>query len=298
METITIKSSIDKSKFTEMEACVLALGFFDGVHIGHQRILETAKRIAVQKQCAFGVMTFYPHPKDILFPHLEPMTYLTPLPLKEDRFEKLGVEKLFVVEFSPEFARLSPNDFVEQYIIGLGCIHAVAGFDYHYGYKGLGNMKTLSEYNPGSLEVTTVPKIQHDDEKISSTAIRKLLDEGHVQKIPMYLGDFYEINGEVNQSSLFYNNHQFLKLIVKKRYRMPKPGIYHIQVEIDGNNYDGTCHQISINEQHPSLLIQLKDCSVYPYKKRIKVKWLDYKYGKQNESYGMNEYMKKDELVI
>ncbi|WP_068983662.1 cytidyltransferase [Lysinibacillus xylanilyticus] len=298
METITIKSSIDKSTFTEMEACVLALGFFDGVHIGHQRILETAKRIAMQKQCAFGVMTFYPHPKDILFPHMEPMTYLTPLPLKEDRFEKLGVEKLFVVEFSPEFARLSPNDFVEQYILGLGCIHVVAGFDYQYGYKGLGNMKTLSEYIPGNLEVTTVPKIQHDDEKISSTAIRKLLDEGHMQKIPMYLGDFYEVSGEVNQSSLFYKNHQFLKLIVKNSYRMPKLGIYHIQVEIDGHNYDGTCHQISINEQHTSLLIQLKDCSVDPYKKRIKVKWLDYKYGKQNESYGMNEYMKNDELVI
>lgn len=298
MEITYIQSPIDQSKFIGMETCVLALGFFDGVHIGHQRILKTAKQIAEQKECAFGVMTFYPHPKDILFPHMEPMTYLTPLPLKEDRFERLGVEKLFVVEFSPEFARLSPKDFVEQYIIGLGCIHVVAGFDYHYGYKGFGNMKTLSEYNPSILEVTTVPKIQHYDEKISSTAIRKLLEEGHVKKIPMYLGNFYEIYGTVNQSSLFYKKYQFLKLIVDKGYRMPKPGIYQVQVEIDGKNYDGTCHQIAINEQQPSLLIQLKDCSVDPHKKRIKVKWLSYKYGKQNESYGMNEYMKKDELVI
>ncbi len=97
-------------------------------------------------------------------------------------------------------------------------------------------MKALSEYNPGSLDVATVLKIQCYDEKISSTAIRKMLDEGHVQKIPMYLGDFYEINGEVNQRSLFYKKHQFLHS--KKRYRMPKPGIYHIQVEI--NHYDGT----------------------------------------------------------
>lgn len=298
METIYIQNSTDKSKLNITETCVLALGFFDGVHIGHQKILETAKQIAEQKRCTFGVMTFYPHPKDILFPYLEPMTYLTPLPSKEDRFKKLGVEKLFVVEFNPEFARISPEDFVEQYIIGLGCIHVVAGFDYHYGYKGLGNMKTLSEYHPRSLEVTTVSKIEHDDEKISSTAIRNLLDEGHVNKVPMYLGDFYEIYGEVNQSSLFYKKHPFLKLIVDKGYRMPKPGIYHIQVEIDGNHYGGTCHQISINKQQPSLLIQVKVCAVDPYKKRIKVKWLDYKYGKQNESYGMNEYMNKDELVI
>lgn len=298
METIYIQNSISNSKTTNKEACVLALGFFDGVHIGHQRILETAKQIAKQKQCVFGVMTFYPHPKEILFPHMGPMTYLTPLPIKEDRFEKLGVEKLFVVEFSPEFARTSPKDFVEQYILGLGCIHVVAGFDYHYGSKGLGNMKTLSEYNPRSLEVTTVPKFQHNDEKISSTAIRKLLEEGHVKKIPLYLGDFYEIYGEVNQSSLFYKKHQFLKLIVDKGYRIPKSGIYHIQVEIDGNNYDGTCHQISINKQQSALLLQIKNCSVDSYKKRIKVRWLDYKYGKQNESYGMDEYMKKDELAI
>src|SRR4051812_48675880 len=99
METIYIRHPIAESIATEMESCVLALGFFDGVHLGHRGILETAKQIAEQKQHTFGVMTFYPHPKDILFPDRESMTYLTPLPVKEERFEKLGVEKLFIVEF-------------------------------------------------------------------------------------------------------------------------------------------------------------------------------------------------------
>lgn len=298
LETIYIRTPIVESIFTEMEPCVLALGFFDGVHIGHQGILETAKEIAQQKQCTFGVMTFYPHPKDILFPDKEPMTYLTPLPIKEERFKNLGVEKLFVVEFNPDFACISPEDFVQQYIIGLSCVHVVAGFDYQYGSKGSGNMKTLSEYNPKSFEVTTVHKIEYHSEKISSTGIRKLLEEGQVEKVPQYLGDYYEIHGEVKQNALFYKNHQFLKLEVEKEYRMPKLGVYRITVEIDDNIYDGTCQQISLNGDQPFLLIQLKDCYTDTYRKRMKVKWVDYMYGKQNENYGIHEYMQMDELVI
>ncbi|KON69459.1 cytidyltransferase [Peribacillus butanolivorans] len=298
METIYIQHPIAESIATEMESCVLALGFFDGVHIGHRGILETAKKMAKQKQCTFGVMTFYPHPKDILFPDREPMTYLTPLPVKEERFEKLGVEKLFIVEFNPDFARLSPEDFVEQYITGLRCKHVVAGFDYHYGSKGLGNMETLSNHRLGKFDVTTVHKIEHASEKISSTAIRELLAGGHVKVVPDYLGEFYEVHGDVKQNSLFYKNHQFIKVSIDKEYRVPKLGVYHIQVELDGHIYEGTCHQISIHDQRSSILLQLNDCFVDTSMKRVKVKWIDYIYGKQNEAFGVNEYTQKDEHVI
>lgn len=298
METFYIKTPIDEPFTLEMEPCVMALGFFDGVHIGHQRILETAKQIAKKKQCIFGVMTFFPHPKDILFSNREPMTYLTPLSIKEERFEELGVEKLFVIEFNPDFARLSPEEFVEQYIIGFHCVHVVAGFDYHYGSRGAGNMRTLSEHSPDNLEVTTVCKVDHYDEKISSTAIRKLLEKGLVGMVPMFLGDFYEVQGIVNQNTLFYKNNQFLKLFVDRGYRMPKSGIYRIHVELNDIIYEGTCHQISFSEQHNSLLIQLTDCFVDTFKQRVKVRWVDYICGKQNEAYGVYDYMHIEDLVI
>lgn len=73
-----------------MESCVLALGFFDGVHIGHKGILEVAKEMAQQKQFTFGVMTFYPHPKDIINPNQGPMKYLTPLPIAFNRKCRIG----------------------------------------------------------------------------------------------------------------------------------------------------------------------------------------------------------------
>lgn len=298
METIYLQHPIAESIAEKMDSCVLALGFFDGVHVGHQGILETAKQMAKQKQCTFGVMTFYPHPKDILFPDREPMTYLTPLPLKAERFEKLGIEKLFIVEFTPEFARLSPEEFVEQFLCGLKCKHVVAGFDYHYGSKGKGTMETLEAYGGGRFGVTTVHKIEHQCEKISSTVIRELLAEGCVKEVPSYLGDFYEVQATVNDYSLFYKNDQFMKVSVQKGYRIPKLGVYQVNVEFDGRLFKGVCHQITVDKEAASLLIQVKDCFADTSSQTVKVRWIDFICAKQNEAYGISEYTQKDELVI
>ncbi|HWO97927.1 MAG TPA: cytidyltransferase [Bacillus sp. (in: firmicutes)] len=298
METIYLQHPISESVTAKMESCVLALGFFDGVHIGHKGILEAAKEMAKQKQLTFGVMTFYPHPKDIINPKEAPMKYLTPLPIKEERFQELGVEKLFVVKFNPQFAHLSSEDFVEQYILGLRCKHVVAGFDYHYGYKGKGSMATLAEEGQGRFDVTMIHKIEHGHEKISSTAIRHLLSVGNVGSIPYYLGDLYEIRGEVKENSLYYQNYQFLKILVDEEYRIPMPGVYNIQVEIDSRTYDGVCHQISQKDHQSSLLVQLADCLIDTYQKRIKVKWVQRVFGKTKEVHDMNQYMLGDKLVI
>ena len=298
METIYLRHPMKDFTEQEIDSCVLALGFFDGVHIGHKGIIETAKQLAKEKQYAFGVMTFYPHPKDILFPDREPMTYLTPLPVKEEQFKKLGVDKLFIVEFTREFARLSPEDFVEQYINGLQCKHVVAGFDYHYGFKGSGNMDTLASAGQGKFDVTVINKIEHKDEKISSTAIRNLLSTGNVKSIPPFLGSFYEIRGQVQKANLFYNNHQFIKILVEEDFRIPKPGVYRIEVEIDKNKYMGVCHQISVIQNQPLLVVHLSNCQIDTRQKEVKVKWIQYLKAKQKEESDMYIYFERDELVI
>ncbi|KAB7707049.1 cytidyltransferase [Bacillus aerolatus] len=298
METIYIEHSNSMQATVESAPCVLALGFFDGVHVGHRGILEAAKEAARQKGCKFSVMTFYPHPRDVIFPDREPMTYLTPLPVKEERFRELGVDQLFIVKFTPDFARLSPEDFIQHYIISLQCKHVVAGFDYHYGHKGKGNMETLTEAGRGKFDVTTIRKIEQHEEKISSTAIRELLSAGKVETVPGLLGCFYEVRGEVKQNSLFYKNHQFIKVDTSENYRFPKLGVYRVEVEMDGRVYSGICHQMSVADRKPSLLVQLQNCFAETQGKQITIKWKKYLYGKLSESSGMNDYMQRDELVI
>ncbi|MBS2968451.1 cytidyltransferase [Metabacillus sp. KIGAM252] len=269
METIYL--SKPPVKASASEECVLAFGFFDGVHFGHKGILEKARLIAAGKNCAFGVMTFYPHPSDILFPERKPMTYLTPLSVKIKRFEQLGVDKLFVIEFNPELARLSPEDFVEQYIKSLRCIHAVAGFDYHYGFKGEGSMKTLPIHGAGSFEVTSVEKIEREGTKISSTEIRRLLDAGKAEAIPDYLGDYFEVEGVVTQCSRLADHEQFASVAPDPDYRLPNKGVYQIKVQIGIRTYLGICHQITNQVNRSSLLLQVKNCPEDIRSKRLKL---------------------------
>ena len=291
METIYIQHPISDSVKRRMESCVLALGFFDGVHKGHQGIMQTAKEIAKRKQLTFAVMTFYPHPSDVVNPNQAPMKYLTPLPIKEERFEQMGVEKLFVVKFDSHFASLSPEDFVNQYIIGLQGKHVVAGFDYHYGNKGKGNMEILAGEGIGKFAVTTVKKIEHSHEKISSTLIRQLLSTGNVNSIPDFLGDFYEVRGEVMHSSLYHQYNQFLKIAIDQSFTMPTPGVYKVLVEIEKKIYKGVCHQISLKDNHRSLLVHLPDCFIDTRHKKVNVKWQQYIIGKQKEAYDMSRIL-------
>ncbi|MGY4788989.1 adenylyltransferase/cytidyltransferase family protein [Bacillus sp. OHL2] len=298
METVYIQHPISTAVSAKMESCVLALGFFDGIHTGHREIIQTAKEIARKKQLTLGVMTFYPHPKDVICPDQAPMKYLTPLPIKEERFRELGVEKLFVVKFEPVFASLSPEDFVNFYIKGLQCKHVVAGFDYHYGFKGSGNMRTLKSESAGEFEVTAIQKIEHEEEKISSTIIRHLLAAGNVEDVPNFLGDFYEIRGEVKESLSYHTHFQFAKVFVDGTYRIPAPGIYKIEVEIEGQTYQGICHQITETGNVYAILIQISYCFNLIRDQPLKIKWLQYLLGKKEEVYGADHYFTKEKLVI
>lgn len=297
MKTIYIQHPISKALRDEAEECVLALGFFDGVHMGHKQLIRAAKEIARQKNITFAVMTFYPHPRDIIDSSQGPMKYLTPLQVKEERFKNMGVEKLIVVKFDPTFARLSHEEFVETYIVGFRCQHVVAGFDYHYGYKGQGNMLLLKEQGWKRFDVTTISKIEHSHNKISSTAIRQLLAMGSAHDIPAYLGDYYEIRGRVKKSASFYQTYRFAEILVDKEYMLPVHGVYHVEVEIDNRVYKGVCQQISQHNDVQSLLLQLSNCSVDLSKKHVKVKWIQYIFGKQH-AYDMNRYFLSGDLAM
>ena len=111
-----------------------------------------------------------------------------PLSEKEERLESLGVDTFYIVEFDKEFAALPPEEFAAKYLVELGVVHAVAGFDFCYGYKGAGNMDRLSNDSGKLIDVTKVEKVGFQGEKISSTRIRERLLTGNVEELPHLLG--------------------------------------------------------------------------------------------------------------
>ncbi|SFL47339.1 FAD synthetase family protein [Salibacterium qingdaonense] len=225
MRTIHVQHPIKKTIQDNSEPCVMALGFFDGVHLGHQEIIKTAKTIADQKNLKLAVMTFFPHPSTVIKKGNQITRYITPLSVKERMFEKLGVDLLYVTAFDMNVAAVPHKEFVDDYLHGLKCRHAVAGFDYTYGFKGKGNMAQLNLDADGRFGVTTVEKLEKYHQKVSSTLLRQLITTGRVEHIPSYLGSRYEIQG-----ILCRQGHQY-RIYIDNDYLLPSPGSYEVTLK-------------------------------------------------------------------
>jgi riboflavin kinase / FMN adenylyltransferase len=242
MEVVNLEHPLDLTVSLNSDPCVMALGFFDGVHKGHRKIIETAKEIAKKEKIKFTVMTFFPHPSNVISKTKKIDHYLSPLPVKKEIFKSLGVEKLFIVNFNTDFSKFSHQQFVEEYIVGLKCQHVVAGFDFTYGYKGQGNMNQMVLDSKGRFNITTVSKLEHNHEKISSTIIRESLNSGNVKNVPMYLEDYYSIKGKVIRTHPINHNETVLTINIDHSYHLPKKSIYKIKTELDNSIFFGTLH--------------------------------------------------------
>ncbi|MDS9472849.1 FAD synthetase family protein [Sporosarcina pasteurii] len=226
METIYLNHSTQNIVPSKAESCVIALGFFDGMHLGHQEVIESAKRIAEERQLTFACMSFFPHPKEVLLSGSEKVQYLMPMAEKQKVLHEKGVEKFYIVEFNRRFASLSPKQFVYEYLLQYGVEHVVAGFDFTYGYRGEGHMGRLAEDADGKLDVLKVEEVGCKGQKISSTLIRKLICSGRMDLIEEYLGRSYELAGKIRVNNDVFN------IVIDPYYLLPASGEYEVLVKM------------------------------------------------------------------
>ena len=252
------------------EPCVMAMGFFDGVHVAHQQVIQEAKNIARKRKVKLAVMTFFPHPREVLCGGKEKMNYLTPLEVKINKFDQLGVDKLYVIKFDQAFAELSPKDYIEKYVTGLGAKHVVAGFDFTYGHKGKGTMETMSMDGDGKFLVTVISKLDYKGQKIGSTFIRNLLSNGEVSEIASYLGDFYETRGEVvSPHHSLMGKRFYMEVATYPYYTLPSNGLYEVEMYTGDHVYQGSAlvYSNKIKLTFNGYLENLKN-------RTIKLKWI------------------------
>lgn len=260
---------------------MMALGYFDGVHLGHQKVIGTAKQIAEEKGLALAVMTFHPHPSHVLGRDKEPKDLITPLEDKINQIEQLGTEILYVVKFNEVFASLSPKQFIDQYIIGLNVQHAVAGFDFTYGKYGKGTMETMPDDLDGRAECTMVEKLTEQDKKISSSYIRTALQNGDVELAKVLLGQPYFIKGIVIHGDKRGRTIGFptANIGLNNSYIVPPTGVYAVKAEVNGEVYNGVCnigYKPTFYEkrpEQPSIEVNLFDFDQDVYGAAIKIEW-------------------------
>jgi riboflavin kinase / FMN adenylyltransferase len=259
----------------------MALGFFDGVHKGHQRVIKTASEIAKEKGVKSAVMTFDPHPSVVLRRDVKHVEYITPLDEKIRLIERLQIDYLFVVHFTSEFANLLPQEFVDQYLIGLNVVHVVAGFDYSYGRMGKGTMETMTFHSRGKFDFTVIPKLTIGNEKISSTLIRKLINEGKMEKLPEFLGRFYATSGVVIHGDKRGRTIGFptANTDVEDSFYIPPIGVYAVKILVEGKWHEGVCnlgYKPTFNEEQapkPSIEVHIFDFNRDIYGQEVVIEW-------------------------
>lgn len=279
MQVIEMRHPYDKEMIPKGNV-VLVLGFFDGVHKGHQKVIATGREIADRKGLKLAVMTFNQHPS-IVFQKIKPaeMKYLTNLEQKKRLMADLGVDYLYVVEFTSAFAALKPQEFVDHYIVDFHAKYAVAGFDYTYGPKSVADIHHLPEYAKGRFEVAAVPKETLSGEKVSSTRIRQKLDEGDMEAAAELLGYPYEIDGTVVHGDARGRTLGFPTANVKTKSttRLPKEGVYVSEIKVGGKWYPamGSIGHNDTFEKNRKLTVEIYilDFKEDIYGEQVSVRW-------------------------
>lgn len=223
---------------------IVTIGTFDGVHHGHRKIIERLKKAKQETGGETFIFTFDPHPRQVLFPEQRDLKLLTLTNEKLDLLEKAQIDHVLVYPFTKEFSLQSAHSYIKDILVdAIGVKQLIIGYDHHFGNNREGNIDTLKKYaGEYNFSVEEIPPHEIDHINVSSSKIRKALEEGDIKIANSFLGYDYFISGKVVDgkklgrtigcptANIFIENPA--KLI-------PKIGVYAATVNVNGNFYKG-----------------------------------------------------------
>ncbi len=216
------------------QGAAVAIGNFDGVHKGHLSVIELARTISMADNCPLGVMTFEPHPRSYFAPDA-PSFRLMNATARANRLEKLGVDKLYELNFNAALSNLSAEEFCTNVIVGgLNLSHVVVGGDFAFGKGRSGNFDTLTEFGEKlGFGVTQAPLIADEHGAFSSTSIRTALSDGRPEDAARMLGHWHRIEGAVEGGDQRGRDMGYPTANLSlDGLHLPKFGVYAVLVDI------------------------------------------------------------------
>lgn len=287
MEIITSLSTDLKNKYP---ATVIALGTFDGLHLGHADVIHTAKEYAQLNGLKLAVFTFSNHPLALICPELVPVRIITP----EDKIrllEEFGVDYLINIPFTEKLAGLSPDEFLDGLRrFNYRCL--VVGENFTYGFLGTGKTETLElSGQKNGFDVIVRPLVKISGNVVSSTGIRNLIQAGHIEHANKMLGRAYALTGEIVHGEQRGRRLGFPTAnmeLLHGEMAVPAAGVYAVTVGIEGKLYEGMGNignNPTFNDvEHIRLEVNLFNCSGDLYGKKMKVYF--YKYIRAERKFG------------
>ncbi len=223
---------------------VITIGSFDGLHRGHQALVRRVVERAEEAGCTSGLVTFSPHPRQVLDRKGERPGLLCDAEERIRLLEGFGLDRLVVLNFTPELASRSAEDFIRETLKPrVGFRRLVIGYDHAFGHKRSGNRDTLSRLAPQlDFELEVLPPVDHGGKPLSSTRIRHCLQEGRVREAAAMLGRPYSFRGAVVAGRSRGRELGFptanLRLSVPDKL-LPAPGVYAVEVQLEGRRLRG-----------------------------------------------------------
>lgn len=231
------------NEFTGCPNAVVTTGTFDGLHIGHRTILNRIKEIAQKTKGETVVLTFFPHPRMVLFPDNKDLKLIDTIEERIEFLKKEGIDHLIIHPFSKEFSRLSSVEFVREILVNkIGTKKLVIGYNHQFGRNREGSFEHLKEFSSlYGFEVEEIPAKLIDDVDVSSTKIRKALSEGDIKTANAYLNRNFTLSGKVNHGNKIGREigYPTANLLVEESHKItPGNGVYAVKAWLDGNTYN------------------------------------------------------------
>ena len=269
-------------EITSIQNAVLTIGTFDGVHIGHQKILQQLNEEAYEIDGETVLFTFYPHPRMVLNPTNHGLKLIQTQEEKIEKLKRQGLQNLIIQPFTSEFANLSAKDFVEKFLIEkLNVKKLVIGHDHQFGKNREGTLEFLKEMSiKYHFEVIEIPAQEINEVNISSTRIRKAIESGDVNVANSYLGEPFELNGVVIKGNQLGRTIGFPTaniLIDDKIKIIPKRGVYAVEIQLPNYTYYIGMMNIGVRptldqKLNETIEVNIFDFNEIIYSSEIKVK--------------------------
>ena len=294
------------SEYKQIKPSVVTIGTFDGVHIGHQKIIKRIVEIAKKKDLQALVLTFFPHPRMVVQSD-STIKLINTIDEKAKQLESMGVNHLVIKKFTKSFSRLSALEYVRDVLVNkLKVKHIIVGYDHHFGRNRTANIEDLKEYGGFyGFKVTEIMPQEVDDVAVSSTKIRNALFKGDVKTANKFLGYNFSLTGKVEKGRGIGSTIDFptANIIIEESYKLiPHSGVYLVKAIIKGVNVFGMMNignnPTVSDDIKTNIEVHFFDFSNDIYGEVIKVELLDYLRNeiKFPSVLALKEQLKKDEI--